>query len=161
MDASIPKSRSALRKLPGMFSTLVMLFSRTAGQTEQCRLFPKSCSSAGSRWGKQDACRQAGFGSPGRLHRRWSAAAADLGWVCLVGLWDPEFHGQNQGLAAQVQSLKWLSLPCSGTLGSRSRTGMVVPSSSRWIFQTIISSNLQQVQQRQFNLMLCNKIHLT
>lgn len=33
-------------------------------------------------------------------------------------------------------------LPCSGTLVRRSRTGVVLPSSSRWIFQTIINSKL-------------------
>lgn len=159
MAASIPKSRSALRNLPGMLSTLLIICSRTAGETEQGRLFPKGCSSTDSRWVKQDACRHTGFVSPWRLHRRWSGAAAQLGWVCLVGLWELEFHGiksnagQNQGLAAQEQSLKWLRLPFSGTLGRRSRTGVVVPSSSRWIFQTMISSNLHQ--ERQFRLTRC------
>lgn len=46
-----------------------------------------------------------------------------------------------------------MMLPCSGTLGRRSRTGVVLPSSSRWIFQTIINSNLYRVHRRGSNVL--------
>lgn len=86
MAASIPKSRSALRKLLGMLSTLVILCSRTAGKTEQCRLFSKSCSSADGRWVKQDSCRQTGFVSPWRLHGVGLSV-----WALVAGVpWDRE-----------------------------------------------------------------------
>lgn len=45
-------------------------------------------------------------------------------------------------LKAQKWPLQRVMLPCCGTLGRRSRTGVVVPSSSICIFQTIINSNL-------------------
>lgn len=45
-------------------------------------------------------------------------------------------------LKAQKWPLQGAVLPCSGTLGRRSRTGVVVPSSLMSIFQTIINSNL-------------------
>lgn len=99
MAASIPRSCRALRKLLGRLSTLFLLCFRAAGQTEQGRLFPKSGSSADSRWVKQVPA-HSGFGALGD-YTEVNSAAAELGWVCL------EFHGSERDACQKLRNSPW------------------------------------------------------